>query len=412
MKRLALFFTIVLISTFVFAQKANVNKALSKAQSEENPDFDEAKALIEAALVNEETKDQAKTWWTAGRVYELSSRNEQRKGDGYEASAGADAMREYELYMRAYELDFMPNAKGKIKPAYDKKIKESMASLYRSNILVNYSIKKQDNALYEEAYNIMSLHLGIIDLEMLKSDPKMMEDTLLQKRDLYNQLKFYSGVWAWQAEKLPEALTCLSDIKSTGYKQQEVYEYMATICDQMKDSARYEEILREGSQVVPQSQFLIGNLINLYVDRKQTKEAIEYLQQAISRNPTAQLYNVLGSVQESAGDLDNALINFNKAIQLDENYVDAIANIGRLYYNQGVKIEEEAMDTKDPAKKKEMDAQKNDKIRQALPYFEKAYELNMDDPQVQTMLRQTYYRLVQADPKFKMKHPELSRGDF
>lgn len=412
MRKITLLFTIVLISTFVVAQKANVNKALSKAQSEENPDFDGAKALIEAALVNEETKDQAKTWWTAGRVYELSSRNEQRKGDGYEALAGADAMREYDLYLRAYELDFLPNAKGKVKPAYEKKIKESMASLYRSNILVNYSVEKQKQQLYEEAYDIMSRHLGIIDLEMLKSDSKMMEDTLLQKRDFYNQFKFYAGVWAWQADRLQEALSCLSDIKSTGYKQQEVYEYMATICDQMKDSAQYESILREGSQVVPQSQFLIGNLINLYVDRKQTKEAIEYLQQAISRNPTAQLYNVLGSVQETAGDLDNALLNFNKALEFDDKYVDAIANIGRLYYNQGVKIEEEAMDVKDPAKKKEMDAQKNEKIHQALPYFEKAYELNMEDTQVQTMLRQTYYRLVQADPKFKMKHPELSRGDF
>jgi len=411
MKKVALLFAVVLISTFAFAQKANVNKALSMAQAEENPDFDEAKALIESALVNDETKGQAKTWWTAGRVYELSSRSEMTK-EGHETEAGTDAMREYDLYLRAYEMDFMPNAKGKVKPAYEKKIKESIASLYKSNILVNYSVQKQNDQQYKEAYNIMKRHLGIIDLDMLRNDAKMMEDTLLQKRSLYNQLKFYAAVWAWQAEMLPEAVTFLDDIKTTGYKQQEVYEYMATICEQMKDTARYEAVLREGAQVLPQSQFLIGNLINLYVDRKQTDQAITYLQQAINTTPTAQLYNVLGSVQETAGDLDNALINFNKALQLDENYVDAIANIGRLYYNQGVKIEEEAMDVKDAAKKKTMDAAKNEKIRQALPYFEKAYELNMEDPQVQRMLRQTYYRLVQADPKFKMKHPELSKGDF
>lgn len=412
MKKIALLFAIVLISTFTFAQKANVNKALSKAQAEENPDFDEAKALIEAALVNEETKDQVKTWWTAGRVYELSSRNEQGKGEGHEAEAGADAMREYDLYLRAYEMDFMPNAKGKVKPAYDKKIKESMASLYRSNILLNYSVNKQNDQQYGEAYRIMHRHLGIIDLDMIKNDAKMMEDTTLQKRNLYNQLKFYAAVWAWQAEMRQEALAYFTDIKSTGFKQQEVYEYMATICDEMKDTVQYEAILREGAQVVPQSQFLIGNLINLYVDRKQTKEAIEYLQQALQINPTAQLYNVLGSVQETAGDLDNALLNFQKALELDPNYVDAIANIGRLYYNQGVKIEEESIDIKDPARKREMDALKNEKIRQALPYFERAYELNMDDAQVQKMLRQTYYRLYQVDSNLNMKFPELRNGYF
>lgn len=411
MKKLALLFTIVLIGTFTFAQKANVNKALSKAQAEENPDFDEAKSLIEFALINDETKDQAKTWWTAGRVYELSARNEQTK-EGHEAEAGADAMREYDLYVHAYELDLAPNAKGKVKPAYDKKIKESMANLYKSNILVNYSVTKQSEQQWAEAYRIMKRHLEIIDLEMIAGDPKMMEDTLLQKRTQYNQFTFFASIWAWQAEMRTEALALLSQLKSTGYKQQEVYEYMATICDEMKDTVQYEAILREGAQVVPQSQFLIGNLINLYVDRKQTKEAIAYLQQAIQMTPTAQLYNVLGSVQETDGDIDNALKNFNKAIQIDENYVDAIANIGRLYYNQGVKIEEEAMNVKDPVKIKEMNNLKNEKIKQALPFFEKAYELSMDDTQIQKMLRQTYYRLKQADPKFQMKHPELSRGDF
>lgn len=412
MKKLVLLFTTVLIGTFTFAQKANVNKALSKASAEENPDFDGAKELIEAALVNEETKNQAKTWWTAGKVYELSSLNEMRKGDGYEASAGADAMREYDLYLRAYEMDLMPNAKGKVKPAYDKKIKESMAYLYKSNILVNYSVTKQREEQWTEAYQIMNRHLGIIDLEMLANDPKIMADTLLSKNEQYTQFKFYASIWAWQAGMRPEALTMLKSISKTGYKQQEVYEYMATICEEMQDTIQYEQILREGAQAVPQSQFLIGNLINLYVERKQTTEAITYLEQELRRNPTAQLYNVLGSVQETAGDLNNALENFKRALEYDANYADAIANIGRLYYNQGVKIEEDAMNVKDNTVKKQMDEKKNEKIRQALPYFERAYELNMDDVQVQKMLRQTYYRLYQIDSKLNMKYPELRNGYF
>jgi len=412
MKKVALLFAIVLASTFTFAQKANVNKALSKAQAEENPDFDGAKELIESALVNDETKNQAKTWWTAGRVYELSAKSEQMKGEGHEMTAGADAMREYDLYMRAYELDQMPNAKGKVKPVYERKIKESLASLYKSNILLNYSVTKQSDQQWADAYNVMMRHLGIIELDMLKKDEKMMADTLLQKRSLYTQLEFYAAVWAWQAEMRPEAAQLLQNIKNTGYKSQEVYEYLATIYDEMKDTVNYEAVLREGSQVVPQSQFLIGNLINLYVDRKQTKEAIEYLQKAIERTPTAQLYNVLGSVQETAGDLDNALVNFNKALQYDANYADAIANIGRLYYNQGVKIEDDATAEKDPIKVKEMTKLKNEKIRQALPYFEKAYELNQEDAQVEKMLRQTYYRLIQVDPKLNMKFPEIRNGYF
>ena len=65
MRKTLLMAALVLISAGCMAQKANVNKAKSLILSE-TPDYDQARQLIGAALANEETKNQANTWYVAG----------------------------------------------------------------------------------------------------------------------------------------------------------------------------------------------------------------------------------------------------------------------------------------------------------------------------------------------------------
>ena len=67
MRKTLLMAALVLISAGCMAQKANVNKAKSLILSE-TPDYDQARQLIGAALANEETKNQANTWYVAGLI--------------------------------------------------------------------------------------------------------------------------------------------------------------------------------------------------------------------------------------------------------------------------------------------------------------------------------------------------------
>ena len=59
---------------------------------------------------------------------------------------------------------------------------------------------------------------------------------------------------------------------------------------------------------------------------------------AIQKNPNdANLYNVMGRVYETGlKDYANAEKNFQIALEKDPNLTDALSNIGRIYYNQGV----------------------------------------------------------------------------
>ncbi|MCQ2344143.1 MAG: tetratricopeptide repeat protein [Paludibacteraceae bacterium] len=405
MKRTLLIFAVAMVSFVCFAQKSNVSKANSLATAEENPNYDEAKALIEAALVNPETKDLVKTVWTGGHVYELSAKAAAYR-DNF-AEAGADALRSYELYMQAWDMDHQPNAKGKVKPAYDKKISESLASIYRSNILVNYAVAKQNEEAYADAYRATNTHLGIIDLDIIKSDEKLLNDTNLRKNDAYYQIKYFAGNFAWLAGDRQNAIKEFKGTLGSGYKEEQVYQYICQIYEELHDSVNYVDMLRQGASAIPSSQWLVGNLINYYIEHGNSKQAVEYLDQAISSNPTAQLYNVKGSVLELSGDLENSLLCYNRAIDMDANYSDAYSNIGRFYYNQGVKIEEDNMNENDKKKNAENIAKMNEMFLKSIPYFEKAYELDTENTDTQRMLKINYFRAIRANSKYKPKHPQL-----
>ena len=65
MKTTILTVALCLVTSMAFAQKKAVNKAYSEAKG---GNIGEARNQIKQALENPETKDQAKTWWTAGYV--------------------------------------------------------------------------------------------------------------------------------------------------------------------------------------------------------------------------------------------------------------------------------------------------------------------------------------------------------
>ena len=101
-----------------FAQKANVNKAKNKAfPVEGTPDYQGAKSDIDAALANDETKNLANTWFVAATIYEAAA-----KAESDLILAGEDALKAYEYYLKANELDQLPDAKGKVKPKFAKKL--------------------------------------------------------------------------------------------------------------------------------------------------------------------------------------------------------------------------------------------------------------------------------------------------
>ena len=72
MKRVLFSVVLLLTASFTFAQIKNVKEAKAIA-NEVKPDFAKAEQLINEALVNPETKDDANTWDVAGFIQKRRS---------------------------------------------------------------------------------------------------------------------------------------------------------------------------------------------------------------------------------------------------------------------------------------------------------------------------------------------------
>ena len=88
MKRVLFSMVLLLVASFTFAQEKNVKEAKSIANGV-NPDFAKAEELINQALTNPETKDNAETWDVAGLIQRKRSEKEMENANsGYAVYGG------------------------------------------------------------------------------------------------------------------------------------------------------------------------------------------------------------------------------------------------------------------------------------------------------------------------------------
>ena len=134
------------------------------------PDFSEARTLIKGALENPETKDDAKTWYVAGFIEDQQFSNERTKqvlGQQPDEPVMYEALGSILPYFeKAYELDQLPNEKGKVKPKFTKDIKGILGAnhVYYINGGAYYFDQKD----YNKAYDFFEQYLKYLICQCLK----------------------------------------------------------------------------------------------------------------------------------------------------------------------------------------------------------------------------------------------------
>jgi len=392
MKRVLLTVALCMAASASFAQKKAVNDAQNSAKSN---NFDEARALIKGALENPESKDDAKTWYVAGFIEDQQFSTERTKqvlGQEPNEPVMYDALiNVLPYFVKAYELDQLPNEKGKVKPRFAKDIKNTLSANHI--YYINGGAYYFDERNYAKAYEFFDQYLQISDLPMFKGEATAARDSN------FMTVQFYAAVAAAQMENPQLAIAALERAKETGFRGNDVYQYLAYEYEQLQDNANLEKTLKEGMAKFPEEKYYLMSLINNYIYAGKNEEALEYLNTAIAQEPNnAQLHDVMGRVYESGlKDYDNAEKYFAKALELDPNYTDALSNLGRIYYNQAVNKLGDANMISDAKQYQEESAKAKEFFKKALPYFEKAHQMNPDDTEPMIALRSIYYNLNMND---------------
>ena len=414
MKKTLIMAALVLISAGCFAQKANVKKAKNLAL-QETPDFSGARAAINEALSNDETKELADTWYVAGLIgyQELTKENEKTYlGQARDAKRAGEAVVEsFDYWMKAADLagQKVLDKKGNEVLA-DKKtyalLQKKVLEYYKNQELVKYGIYLNDQRDFATAYGVFQRHLSIPELSLMQNEKLQKE---MPKDSIYDQYKYYTAIFAIQAEMHPEAIAVLEEMKDGNYEAITVNQFLYQEYVNVQDTANYVRVLQDAVVRFPQEPWFLQNLINHYIFSGQEQEAINYLDQAIAREPNVAQYHLIkGNLNENQKNYEAALADFDRALAIDPTMADAEAGKGRVYYNQAVKMNEDAALIADAKEYKKALEEMNAMFRQSMPFFEKAHELAPDNRDYMITLRGLYYRFDMTD-KYNAINEELNK---
>ena len=392
MKRLVFTLAMSLIVCLSFGQKKVVSSAKNEIKGK-NPDVVEARRLIKEALANPETENQAETWFVAGQIenkqLDLENTKEilgQQPNQELMYTALSNILPYFE---KAYQLDQTPDEKGKVKPQHSKDIKSIMKANRAQYLNAGlYYYNKND---YQKAFENFKMFVDMPNLPMMKGE----SFPVAEGDSTEMQVRYYAGLAAAMILNHQEAIAIFDRIKDDGFEGSDIYQRLAYEYNQVGDSLSMVKTLNEGLAKYPDEDYFLTSLINVNLNAGNTAQAASYLIEGIAKKPNnAPYYDVLGQVYESDGDFDKAIQNLKKALELDPENADFLSHLGRIYYNLGVEARAKADENTADSKQYEQELQKSKEyFQEAMPVFEKAFEINPDDSNTIYALRSIYYNL-------------------
>jgi len=390
---------LLLIGGSSFAQKKNVAKARSKILADPQ-DTRGAKDAILSAIKDSTTKNDATTWFVAGDVFKAVYEEQQKiewttkKGDkALMANSTESALR---AYLIADSLDKLPNAKGKIVPKYHAKIVEKIKTLQRGFT--------EGGSYYYELKDYKTA-LKFFDTYLNYQNIPQMEGLGLEKDTLIPLITYYCGLCATQAEMPAVAVKYYEKVKDNTDSKW-IYARLSDDYSQLKDTVNMIRMFKAGAQKFPDESYYVRSLINYYINQSKMDEALSWINAAIDLEPKAAiLWNVKGRILETKNPEESKAC-YQKSIDLDPTFAEALGNLGRIYYNKAVEELDRINAIRDDKKYKIEKAKLKSTFEVPLPYFEKAYQLNPDERDYVIALRGIYYNLG-MDAKYQEMDKKL-----
>jgi len=378
MKKVIFLLTCVIGLGAAFGQSNKVQSAIN-AMKPEPKELDKARLFIDAASVHPKTSMEAKTWYWRGVIYYNIFHTTDQKYKNLDP----DPLKQAWLsFVKAKQLDA-----GK---RYEKdlifELTRSAADFFNKGS-VEYEQKKFPQAVesFETAMAIGKLpYINQLDTGL-----------------------FYSAALAAEAGQMyDKAIEYYSRSIELNFNGPEVFHYLAEIYLIKGDPGSALKTLESGIKKYPaHNTRLYIDVINYYLGRKDINSAFGYIEIALKKDSTnASLWMVYGQAIEDQ-DRQKAIEAYKKVNVLDPKNFDGFSFAGRIYFNLGVEANEKAarIPLSDDGGYKAAMAVADGFFRQALPYFENAYEINREDTQLLVSLSQIYYRFKMNDKLAEIK---------
>lgn len=398
MKKILTFALCMATMGCAFAQKSNVDQA--KKLSGKIDKIAEARTLINNAMNNPETANDAQTYYIAGKI-EFDAFDEAFKkrmiNPADPAANTFDMANElingYNLFIKAMPLDSMPNEKGQVKPKYMKDMSSRISGHH--NDYFSYGGEMYNNKhYYPEAYNAFMIFGDVPGAAWASNEVKAVPDTT---RAL---AYYYAGISAYSGNHLEDAIKALKKARKNHITDNQSYVYeiaawqnLASNDTTLQDESKraIEEIARDGYANFGITQPLfINSLVSTMVEDEKIADALDLVNKQISQTPDEpMLYTLRAWVYDRKGDDAAALNDYKKASSYSNADVETLNRAARKLYNQGTVIWNEIQGN-EPAKRQQVKADYWDAAKALL---QRALTLDPGNPESQQIMDSVDYAL-------------------
>lgn len=227
---------------------------------------------------------------------------------------------------------------------------------------------------------------------------------------------YFCATSADLAKDYPKAAIYYKKMLAMKQGQGGTYSALMNVYLAMKDTTAGMDILRKGRSSYPSDMNLVISETNYFLRVNKSQEALNNLNIAIQAKATdPNLYLVRGNIYDNLAnpkdangkdlekpkDYTNLLglaeTDYKKAIELKNDYFDALYNLGVLYNNQGVELSKQADKITDQKKYEAANAKATERFANAMPVLEKALSINPTERNTMIALRQIYMRMELTD---------------
>lgn len=363
--------------------------------------YNKAFSKLQPALTNDETRNRAETWALANRIkveqYDKYMDN-RRVGKKIDTRAmGHTLLDAYDYSLNALKLDTIHILDNKGNPVIDKKTQRPKVKTKYSKDVVNRLVEHHDayRIVGSELYNIKDWDGAYKAWEYYCRMAARTDDNRWAKPDsLVAEVRYYQGITAWQKTDTIDAIRLFSMARHMGYNHKEAYDYALVCLSDLGNDAEvvklaWEAFLKFGT-ADPQ---YIRILINDFISREDYSGANGLIDDAMEADSLDdELYNLKGLVVENQSDIFEAFPYYQRCIELNDSNALGQFNVGRYFYNKAMEVRQNSR-----LYGKQLANLVNPMYREALPYLEKSYALNPNNPDLINALRDIYYKLGEAE---------------
>lgn len=369
---IVLIFLSGLIPILSFGQDNNVASAYSELQA---GNLLRAKEYINKAILHKRTKDQARTWYYRGMIYQnmtFTLNNSEYDSIPNKALTAAKS------FQKARTLDISRYESKDLESRY----RESAELLFQEGVSFYNESQYQQSAEYFSTCVEIKEEFGITD-----------------SLAIYNMALSYDFL-----ENFDQAEQAYRKCIDIDYHPVIAYQGIILIHQKQGDFSTASNVVNEALSKFPDNSDLMIVKIDMLLRTGDNDEALELINSVIAeRGGNSTLYYVRGSLYGALGQAEASEADYLKAIEINPDYFEAHYNLGAHYFNLAVDKNNEGIDLEDQEEYGKLKRQADELFTKAMTALEAAHELNPSERSTMQSLLQIYARLNLMDKYTKVK---------